>query len=181
MILKSLELKALGLLAALVALLAIPTTYSIVLEKKPNAPVEAVVTQATIIKNPDALRKIASVSKSIAKTNEEQKQANNPFASVMSYQCREDHELVVSSETLRFKGFSDDCMNEQWTDISIVNSANGYTAEVIFHKNGYTTDYIDLKEGSNQLLLKATALDGSQIERKINILKRSIASTPDSN
>ncbi len=63
--------------------------------------------------------------------------------------------------------------HKKTTDISIQNLTNGFTAQVIeLKEQSYTTDYIDLVEGENQLLIQRKDQAGVVHEQKIQILRQ---------
>lgn len=95
---------------------------------------------------------------------------------VMNYDCKQLSDVEVDGTLLRLKGQDSTCMNDKWTDISITNHTNGFTASVIFLKNGFTTDFIDLNEGENKLEIQAKDDKGQVVSQKITVKRRSIAS-----
>lgn len=99
---------------------------------------------------------------------------------VMEYECKKLRDAEVDGTLLRLKGQDETCLNEKWTDISITNHSNGFTAAVIFLKKGFTTDFIDLKEGDNNLEIQAKDDKGQTITKKFTVKRRSIASVEDS-
>ena len=95
---------------------------------------------------------------------------------VLNYDCKQVQSTEVDGNLLRLKGMDDSCLNESWKDISITNNSNGFTASVIFLKKGFTTDFIDLKEGENQLEIHAKDEHGLAVTKKITVKRRAIAS-----
>jgi hypothetical protein len=100
---------------------------------------------------------------------------------VMNYDCKKVSDVEVDGTLLRLKGQDTACMSETWTDISITNHTNGFTASVIFLKKGFTTDFIDLNEGENQLEIQAKDDKGQKVSQRIKVKRRSIASVQDGN
>jgi len=68
------------------------------------------------------------------------------------------------------------CMNEQWKQVSVVNKTNGFTASVIFVKDGFTTDFIDLSQGENVLAVSGINEKGRKVEHLLTITRRAPAS-----
>jgi hypothetical protein len=95
---------------------------------------------------------------------------------VMDFDCKQNGDLEVDGTLLRLKGQDFSCLNDKWTDVSITNHSNGFTAAVIFLKKGFTTDFIDLKEGENNLEIQAKDDKGQQVTKKFTVKRRSIAS-----
>jgi hypothetical protein len=62
---------------------------------------------------------------------------------------------------------------KQVEDLKITNRTNGFTASVIFKKdNLFTTDFIDLKEGENDLEVVSYLGDGSKTTKKFKVNRR---------
>jgi hypothetical protein len=96
---------------------------------------------------------------------------------VMNYDCtQKGGDMEVDGTLLRLKGQDFSCMNDKWTDVSITNHSNGFTASVIFLKKGFTTDFIDLKEGENNLEIQAKDDKGQLVTKKFTVKRRAIAS-----
>jgi len=84
----------------------------------------------------------------------------------------EKSEQEVQASALRIAGFG--CKKEN--SIQIRNQTNGFTAEVIFtQENQFTTDYIDLSVGQNDLEIISTQKDGTKINQKLKISRRAPA------
>jgi hypothetical protein len=85
--------------------------------------------------------------------------------------CRDtDQKLETSSMRFRLKGQA--CTNESTAlSTQIQNKSNGYIATV-FHRDpqSFTTDYINLNEGQNEIAVKF-ATENGLIERKIMITR----------
>ncbi len=71
---------------------------------------------------------------------------------------------------------ADACMNSQWKQVSVVNKTNGFTASVIFVKDGFTTDFIDLSQGENVLAVSGINEKGRKVEHLLTITRRAPAS-----
>ena len=85
----------------------------------------------------------------------------------------------MDARLLRLKAKKFNC-NEEVSASSdkwlLKNQSNGFTGTLIVHQNGFTTDYIELKEGSNQIQLVLENSHGQKIEKVIKVLRRSVAS-----
>jgi hypothetical protein len=65
---------------------------------------------------------------------------------------------------------------EQVENLQITNKTNGFTASVIFKKdNLFTTDFIDLKEGENNLEVVSHMDNGSKVTKNLKVTRRSPA------
>ncbi len=80
----------------------------------------------------------------------------------------------IDGNLLRLK--SSACLNDKMKNISIVNKTNGFTAAVIFVKQGFTTDFIDLAEGENILAIRGIDERGQSFEQVLNVKRRAPAS-----
>ena len=66
---------------------------------------------------------------------------------------------------------------EDFEDVEITNKSNGFSAAVIFTKgHQFTTDFIDLKDGENNLEIIATRADGSKTSNFFKVIRRAPAS-----
>lgn len=97
---------------------------------------------------------------------------------ILKYNCEEEladdkKNQEVNSSQLRISG--NGCKKQN--QISISNKTNGFTAEIIFTKEGqFTTDYIDLSVGQNDLEVVSILKDGSQVKQNIKVSRRAPAS-----
>lgn len=74
---------------------------------------------------------------------------------------------------LRLLGQTCQVGRKKLTEVSIKNLSNGFTAELIdLKEKGYTTDYIDLVVGENQLLVQRKDQSGEVFEQRINIQRQ---------
>jgi hypothetical protein len=94
----------------------------------------------------------------------------------LTLDCQKDFELVVDARFLRLKSSQVNCFKSPATHVSLENQANGFTGSVIFHQKGFTTDYIELSEGANTIVFHGNRGNGSSFERKVSIIRRSVAS-----
>ena len=142
----------------LVTLLGGPAVYSVIQE-----PAERV-TQP----DPSDGREPASISKS----NRPEKLSQTGITSksvVLDFTCEKRKSVQdVAGGLLRLRGSS--CFKEGWKDFTITNKTNGFTAAVIFlnHKK-FTTDFIDLNEGVNELNIQAKDSKGETVTQTLNV------------
>jgi hypothetical protein len=167
------EQRFLLITACLVALVGAPAVYSILQE-----PREALVSQENegSKSNVDSARAPASV-----KVEAPLRHNNIRSKSViLDYVCKDKGQVYEVDGTLvRFKGSS--CL-DQMKDISVINQSNGFTGSIIFLKNkNFTTDFIDLKEGDNQLAIQGTDEKGQKIVKTFVVKRRFPASAEDTN
>jgi hypothetical protein len=173
------ERKFLVITSFLIVLIGTPAVLSVVSEPEASRsksgveqlPVHAV-TKVELSKGPERQPATASPDE----TETPKKNAIHSKSVVMDYDCKKVSDVEVDGTLLRLKGQDTTCMNENWTDISITNHTNGFTASVIFLKKGFTTDFIDLNEGDNQLEIQAKDDKGQKVSQKLKIKRRSIAS-----
>lgn len=87
---------------------------------------------------------------------------------------RENQTQETDGTLLRLKS---DCWKESAQKISVINKTNGFTAAVIETKSkGFTTDFIDLKEGDNNLEISGTDGAGLPILKLVIVKRRLPAS-----
>ena len=86
------------------------------------------------------------------------------------------HEFAkeVDGTHLRLKGFQKGMKTE-----SIVNLSNGFTASIFASGAEFTTDFIELKEGANEIKVNVTDAHGRKMTKKIEITRRMPASLPE--
>ena len=148
------ELKVLLITGLIVLLIGAPAAYSlvqdssssvIVLENGDRAP-------ASIRDADELAEKTQGAAKSIT----------------LNLDCQETFLREVVGTHVRIKGHV--CTKEKVTNVSVVNSSNGFTAAVIFTKgNEFTTDFIDLQDGQNNLIVSALDSRGETISRPLTI------------
>ncbi len=120
---------------------------------------------------PPAKRQVASVVES----KENQKLIKSKSV-ILDYNCQSSGSVFeVDGTLLRLRGSS--CQFEHLKEASVVNESNGFTGTVIFlKKDTFTTDFIDLQEGENQLVLQAVNEKGQPVVRKFTVQRRFPAS-----
>ncbi len=82
--------------------------------------------------------------------------------------------LEVEGSQLRLR--SDKCEQVQIPELTIVNKSNGFTASVFPIKElQFTTDFIDLKDGDNQLVITLKDPAGVSTSHFLNVHRRAPA------
>ena len=117
-------------------------------------------------------RKPAEDTSSAIVSEEPRRNAIKARSVTMEMGCSGDSQTQETEGTLlRLKS---DCWKESAQKISVVNTTNGFTASVIETKSkGFTTDFIDLKEGDNTLEIAGSDELGHAV-KKVMIVKRRI-------
>jgi hypothetical protein len=117
---------------------------------------------------PMAERELASVELNSLKENEPLK-----TASILALECSDKSEAVSWTQQIRLKGRV--CESASGTSIvssQIENMRNGYVATVFHQDKDFTTDFIQLSEGENQLIVKHTMSDGKVEQHKVVITRQ---------
>ncbi len=153
----------------LVALIGAPAVYSVVKEPQSLESLAKKQTSTSQDRSPASVKPIVSESS--------QKNAIKSRSVVLDYSCaHEKSSKEVDGTLLRLRGKG--CKNSQWKNVSVVNQTNGFTATVVVLKdNQFTTDYIDLQEGDNQIAIKGTDENGKSVNRTFVVKRRFPAST----
>ena len=153
------ESKFLTITGVLVALLGAPAFISLL--KEP--------TKADVV-----LVNSSRAPASVVDTNIETEPAPSSQTSLVKYDCKSTATTSeLRSNFVRFSGVP--CLNTK--DIEITNTTNGFSASVIFTKNQkFTTDFIELKEGENNLEITTTQNDGAKTSKIFKVLRRMPAS-----
>ncbi|GIL16662.1 MAG: hypothetical protein BroJett040_04130 [Oligoflexia bacterium] len=156
------ESQFLSITAVLVTLIGVPAFFSVM--KDPTADVVRVY-------KVDSGRSPASIE--LAENKYSQVEVSDKV-STLTVDCESQmDEQEVSSALVRFTGKG--C--SQGKEFQVVNQTNGFTASIVPLKNNqYTTDFIDLKEGVNQIEVVSHAEDGQPQKRSFVIHRRQPAS-----
>jgi len=86
-----------------------------------------------------------------------------------------DKEVTQSVDSSRIRIRGKDCKNQ--SDLSIENSTSGYLASIVEHRPGeFTTDYIDLAVGENQIHVQAKDERGNLLSKVLKLSRRAPAS-----
>lgn len=161
----------------LVLLIGAPAVHSIVEE-----PVFAVKRTETALGIKVSSRAPANAPTALAIVRPEHPNAIKSKSVVLDYDCKNENPTEeVEGNLLRLQGTS--CIDESWKNITITNHANGFTASVIFLRDKkFTTDFINLQEGDNNLTIQATDSTGKAINQKLTVKRRIPASvSPENN
>lgn len=91
------------------------------------------------------------------------------------------NDLTVETQYTRMRLKGENCVSNNSPKTEIKNTSNGYVATV-FHKQdfSFTTDYINLVEGMNEINLVFETPEGVASQRKI-VINRAPASAPSKN
>ena len=150
----------------LVLLLGAPTVYSIVSDPSLLSAHGSYSQQ----------RQIASVPVAAGDSDKEFTKRNEIKAKSITFslecegdlKAEEDHSVEGSLLRLKLEG----CDKGLLKDVSITNVSNGFTASVIETKDqGFTTDFMDLKEGDNHVEIKGIAEGGEKVLRKLKFTR----------
>lgn len=158
-----LDQRTFKLLTALVALLAVPTMMSWVATPQEFRLVEK--------KSAKQFRGLASIGELMQpESNSKAGQLSRPI--LLEWNLGQ-KTLVkeVDATHLRLKG-----MLKKGQTKSIQNETNGFTAAVFGDENGYSTDFIELKEGTNTISVEWVDGKGKNQKSKIEINRRMPAS-----
>ena len=112
--------------------------------------------------------KVDTVSVMTSSSHSHQKKGAS--TALVQYDCDgKNAQQEVSGNYVRLTGLP--C--EDFEDLEITNQTNGFSAAVIFMKGKkFTTDFIDLKEGENNLEITAKLTDGSRISQIFKVIRR---------
>lgn len=130
----------------------------------------------TIVSDPVGVQSRAQADREPASVSDSQFQANADSvkaASVLTIECAKRDDIVSLTQQIRLKGRV--CQEDDKISIittQIENTRNGYVATVFHQDREFSTDFIQLSEGENQLLVKHTLSDGNIEERKVTVTRR---------
>jgi hypothetical protein len=131
------------------------------------------VAMMTIVSDPTAMKHRQVPERDVASVTEgEFNRAPDAVKgnSVLTVECSEKPDIISWTQQVRLKGHL--CQDDGKLSIistQIQNTRNGYVATVFHQDREFTTDFIQLSEGENQLLVKHTLSDGKTEERKVTI------------
>lgn len=92
----------------------------------------------------------------------------------LTWDCRQKSEIpVVKSTHVRLK--SKYCDRTTNPDVRIKNLANGYTASVFAAAKGFSTDFIDLREGLNEISIEWKNAKGESVSHAFTIRREPAA------
>ncbi len=152
------ERRFLTITFCLVTLLGGPAVYSVIQEPIDLAKDETV----------SSARQPASLSKANAGEKISQKGIRSKSV-VLDFTCVNKKSIQsVAGGLLRLRGSS--CFKPGWKDLTVTNKTNGFTAAVIFlNQKKFTTDFIDLNEGVNELKIQAKGEKGETLTQTLNV------------
>lgn len=155
----------------LVGLIGTPAVYSVV--KDPTAGKSRQAKIGTVVA--PAGRQPANSEKSDSPSRTETRSKSV----VLDYPCQNRGKtLEVDGTLLRLKGGS--CISKKWQNLLVVNQANGFTGSVIFLKDSrFTTDFIDLQEGDNQIRIQGQDEKGRFVSQVLTVKRRTPAAIED--
>ncbi|MBX3018247.1 MAG: hypothetical protein KF767_10185 [Bdellovibrionaceae bacterium] len=86
----------------------------------------------------------------------------------LEWDCRDAKDVpTVKGSHVRLK--SKYCDKSEKPEVRIVNTANGYTASVFLAAKGFSTDFIDLREGLNEISIEWKSPKGEPIRRAFHV------------
>ncbi len=99
----------------------------------------------------DAVSPVAAISRIPASISSQSRNRITSKSVVLDVSCTHLQALTeVDGSLLRLRGSG--CMKENSQEMKIINETNGFTAAIIpLKERKFTTDFIELKEGLNQL------------------------------
>ena len=150
-------------MACLVAGLAVPVLMSWF------SPPE---TNTKIVLKEKSRRGLASVDGEAAPENKAAGKLSHPITLDWNLSGNE-FSREVEGTHLRIKGLQKGLKTEQ-----IVNQSNGFTASIFASGNEFTTDFIELKEGVNEIKVDVLDTHGRKVTKKLEITRRAPASLP---
>lgn len=140
---------SLGLLGTLAALLAVTVFY------QPTN--ESISTNGH-----EGSRNVASISEKVGR--------RTMTMSLLDLPCSEQDQFISGTDLLRIRKPNCGKLKSQLVKSAIRNDSNGYVATVFqMHEGGFTTDYIQLQPGVNQLEIENEFSDGSVEKRLLKI------------
>lgn len=153
---KTWDQKAMSVLVALVALLAVPTLWSWF--APPGVPVGS-------SGGPKSARGLASVG-TPAPPSEKSGKLSRPVTLTWDLPGG-DLSREIEGTHLRLKGATKNNRLD-----SVTNGSNGFTASVFLNGADFTTDFIELNEGVNEIQIEGADAKGAPLSRKLRITRR---------
>lgn len=153
----------------LVAMLGVPTAYSLIDED---------ISQELAVAEPNKQDEQAAGDRSPASVSTKLGHAKSSLFSMtnLDLSCAQSFEssFKVVGQFVQFKGKN--CLkNFKQDHIEIVNKSNGYTASIFsFGKDQYQTDMIQLMGGENEITIRYNSPAGTKYEKTIKVLASTI-------
>lgn len=135
----------------------------------------------SVVKMPEEVSSSARVpasatAEAVFESSSEPRNAAKAKSVTMDFNCRKNTE-VAETEGSHVRLRSQNCVDANEKQITIVNKANGYTASVIITRNSqFTTDFIELSEGDNQIEIQSEEKNGEKVVQYLNLKRRAPAS-----
>lgn len=96
---------------------------------------------------------------------------------VFDWNCRDSKEAPsVRASYMRLK--SKACSKQQLSVVDIKNVSNGFTATLFPANGGFTTDFIDLVEGENEILVQLKDVKGALTQKVIKVRRPAASEVP---
>lgn len=127
----------------------------------------------------DAHKLIKAIKKSSSPFQEEV--LGETRSLVMMLDCNLKNEVVIDARFLRLKSKNIQCFKEGLRSAKIENRTNGFTGSVLYFNSGFTTDFIELSEGSNEIYFSAVDNKGRELAQTVRILRRTLNKISDNN
>ncbi len=133
------------------------------------------VAMMTIVSDPGSLKKKPVVERDVASIDDDQNKAPevSRSTSVLTLECSKNSEIISWTQQIRLKGHL--CTGESKLSIlstKIQNKRNGYVATVFHQAREYSTDFIQLSEGENNLIVQHTLSDGQTEELSFTVTRQ---------
>jgi len=88
----------------------------------------------------------------------------------LTWNCKEPKSVPqVKSSHLRLKSVF--CDKREPSALTVTNTTNGYTAAVFLSAKGFSTDFIDLKDGENKISVEWKSAKGKTERREVAVFR----------
>lgn len=106
----------------------------------------------------------------------EKPQAQFAKTAFLDLNCASPQEATMEVTHVRIRAFN--CGFDQQKGITVINQTNGFEAAVVVNKDkSFTTDFIDLKVGSNRFEVQGVDDTGMKVTHSFNIQNRQASSS----
>jgi hypothetical protein len=87
------------------------------------------------------------------------------------FDCSRKFEMPLAAGThIRFKGRN--CDFDQNQEIKLINKTNGFSASIVVNeKSEFTSDFMELKSGTNEFQFSAVTKKGDKIDQSFNVIR----------
>ncbi|MEQ1875228.1 MAG: hypothetical protein ABL958_01190 [Bdellovibrionia bacterium] len=128
----------------------------------------------TILSDPGTFKPKTAMERDLASVDDGEDKVLETLksTSVLTLECSKKRDIVSWTQQIRLKGHlcREDGPGIQSTKIE--NTRNGYVATVFHQDREYTTDFIQLSEGENQLIVRHTLSDGQVEEMNFTVTRQ---------